>query len=401
MPEKIIFTQEQILKIIDMYADGQSCKNIGLEFACSEQTINKILKEKNIKICKQIYEETIYIKDGYKIKCCTNCNQEKLIEDFPFIKDIQQFNAQCKECISIKNKIWRENRIIQIKETDNGQEKQCNICKEIKLISEFNFRKDNGCFKNYCKICQSIKNKIWRDLRIPLVKKFDEDNDLQQCTKCKIIKPLKEFYFRKDSGSYRTDCKNCMNENKKSFRLEHIEEIQEYQIIYRNNPDNKLKAKKKVNMRRRIDPEFAFKKDTSSIIARIMRSNGGSKNNQSSWEHINWNYEQIIDFFEQVYFTIPGNEWMNRNNRGKYDIKTWDDNDLSTWTWHLDHIIPHSFFHYSSFEHPDFLKCWNIKNLRPLNGKQNIKDNNRRSEKEIKKIQMELEERLKLLQYKL
>jgi hypothetical protein len=32
---------------------------------------------------------------------------------------------------------------------------------------------------------------------------------LQECTKCCITKPLTEFYFRKDTGRFRKDCKEC------------------------------------------------------------------------------------------------------------------------------------------------------------------------------------------------
>ena len=31
------------------------------------------------------------------------------------------------------------------------------------------------------------------------------------CTKCKLEKPIYEFYFRKDSGKYRNECKSCSN----------------------------------------------------------------------------------------------------------------------------------------------------------------------------------------------
>lgn len=63
---------------------------------------------------------------------------------------------------------------------------------------------------------------------------------------------------------------------------------------------------------------------------------------------------------------------MNWNNRGKYNYKKWNDNDLSTWTWQLDHIIPHANFHYTSMTDVDFKKCWALDNLRPVSAKENI-----------------------------
>jgi len=34
--------------------------------------------------------------------------------------------------------------------------------------------------------------------------------------------------------------------------------------------------------------------------------------------------------------------------------------------WEIDHIIPISVLNFSSPEHEDFKKCWNLSNLRPL-----------------------------------
>ena len=65
---------------------------------------------------------------------------------------------------------------------------------------------------------------------------------------------------------------------------------------------------------------------------------------------------------------------MNWGNHGKMDFKNWDNNDPNTWTWQLDHIIPHSEFNYTSMDDQAFKDCWALSNLRPLSAKQNHKD---------------------------
>jgi hypothetical protein len=70
--------------------------------------------------------------------------------------------------------------------------------------------------------------------------------------------------------------------------------------------------------------------------------------------------------------------WMTWDNYGKYVLETWDDNNKSTWTWNIDHIVPHSTFIYSSMKEDNFKKCWALENLRPYSSKQNIIDGNRR-----------------------
>lgn len=66
--------------------------------------------------------------------------------------------------------------------------------------------------------------------------------------------------------------------------------------------------------------------------------------------------------------------WMSWSNYGKYNSKTWDDNDQSTWTWQIDHIIPQSCLPYTSMENDNFKRCWALENLRPYSSKQNFID---------------------------
>ena len=36
------------------------------------------------------------------------------------------------------------------------------------------------------------------------------DKDTKVCRLCGVEKPISEFYFRKDSGHYRSECKECL-----------------------------------------------------------------------------------------------------------------------------------------------------------------------------------------------
>ena len=65
---------------------------------------------------------------------------------------------------------------------------------------------------------------------------------------------------------------------------------------------------------------------------------------------------------------------MTWNNWGVYLSKTWKDDDQSTWKWNVDHIIPQSMLPFTSITDENFKKCWSLKNLRPLNAKQNVLD---------------------------
>ena len=45
--------------------------------------------------------------------------------------------------------------------------------------------------------------------------------------------------------------------------------------------------------------------------------------------------------------------------------------------WHVDHMIPKSWFTYKEFSDEEFKKCWSLDNLQPLEAKENIKKGNR------------------------
>ena len=45
--------------------------------------------------------------------------------------------------------------------------------------------------------------------------------------------------------------------------------------------------------------------------------------------------------------------------------------------WQIDHIYPQSLLPYDSMDHPNFLKCWSLDNLRPLEATENIRKGNK------------------------
>ena len=70
---------------------------------------------------------------------------------------------------------------------------------------------------------------------------------------------------------------------------------------------------------------------------------------------------------------------MNWDNWGVYKANGWNDDDQSTWTWQIDHIIPQSTLPYSSMNDDNFQKCWALNNLRPYSAKLNNLDGVKRT----------------------
>jgi len=134
--------------------------------------------------------------------------------------------------------------------------------------------------------------------------------------------------------------------------------------IESRNVNCKIKYKENINYKLRII--------ISSAILQILKNNNSSKKGKSCLKYLPFTIEELKNHLES-HFDI----WMTWENHGVYRINTWDDNDPSTWVWHIDHIIPCDALPYTSMEDENFKKCWALSNLRPLSAKENIKKGNK------------------------
>lgn len=228
------------------------------------------------------------------------------------------------------------------------------------------------------------------------------------CIKCKIEKESNNdfFYLIKKTQKYDNTCKQCSKEyqeiyrkenakslldKKKSYYQNRKDDIRDKQKQYRNRNIDAYKirdkkyydsnkssiiAKKRVykKKRREIDPMFNLRNSVSRAIALMISSQGKTKHRKSCLKYLPYTLQELKEYLEQQF-----EPWMNWNNRGAYVADKWNDNDKLTWVWQLDHIIPQSDLPYSSMEDENFKKCWDLRNLRPLNAKKNHADGVSRS----------------------
>ena len=207
------------------------------------------------------------------------------------------------------------------------------------------------------------------------------------CNKCKNDKGEIDFSL---SNLNREDrwCKVCVHEyNQKYYQANKediIASVSEYQINNRDTILIKSRARSRLQINRdkqqnrkkhkRInDPIFKMREIVSNSIRSFLNKNGIRKNNNSVIKFLPYSIEELKQYLESQFEL-----WMTWENQGVYKSKTWDDSNPSTWVWNLDHIIPHSIFHYKTMDCQEFRDCWALSNLRPLSAKQNIIDGNRR-----------------------
>lgn len=247
----------------------------------------------------------------------------------------------------------------------------CKTCGETD-ISQFYWRKDTGKYRTECKTCWNKK----------VSKYHDEHREEMSQYKKQWAEDNKEELSRNKKEYYREN-REVILASAKEYQNDHKEEKSEYDKQYRKDNAEKLNVylKRYRKSRRRTDPSFKLRNHVSRSINFFLKTHGYSKNNKSIKNYLPYSIEELKTHLEKQF-----EPWMNWDNWKKYNKNTWDDNDSSTWTWNIDHTIPHSIFQYTSMEDQLFKDCWALSNLRPLSAKQNVIDGTNRSRHIIPQI---------------
>ena len=127
------------------------------------------------------------------------------------------------------------------------------------------------------------------------------------------------------------------------------------------------KVKARLYERRKTDITLILKERISRRIWGAIK-----KDRQSVRKYLPYAMQELKEHLEKQF-----EPWMTWDNYGTYRVGIWIDHDPTTWTWQIDHIVPHSKFHYTSMEDQAFKDCWALTNLRPYSAKQNVIDGDR------------------------
>lgn len=197
------------------------------------------------------------------------------------------------------------------------------------------------------------------------------------CKKCNQSKVLEEFPIHSivnDKTYYRTLCKVCENEYRSDYKNNHPE-LKDYYKEYKKKyyQENKIPLleyqKEYLRIERLNNPARKIRENISRSINYHLNKLNTSKLGSSIKNFLPYTIDELKNHLESQF-----EPWMTWENYGTYRRDIWDDNDSSTWTWQIDHIIPHSNFKYTSMEDEEFKECWSLNNLRPYSSKQNLLD---------------------------
>jgi hypothetical protein len=189
---------------------------------------------------------------------------------------------------------------------------------------------------------------------------------------------LKEYTSQNKEkiAKYKTDNKSSIDTKNSEYRLNNKTKIKDRnRVYYVNNKEKIVERNQRYDaLKRDSDPAFKLRKRVSNSIFKQIKISNSSKDGSSILQFLPYTIQQLKEHLEKQF-----EPWMTWENYGTYEIDKWNDDDPSTWTWQMDHIIPHSTFKYASMDEQAFKECWALSNLRPLSAKQNVSDGNRRS----------------------
>jgi hypothetical protein len=212
---------------------------------------------------------------------------------------------------------------------------------------------------------------------------------MKVCYKCQIEKDESEFHKNKQiEGGFHYYCKECVKQYQDGVRLkrreydkkyyrENMERKKEYDARpeikerrkqrkkqYNAKPETKKRNNQRAKERCQTDSCYKLRKCISTTIWRGLKNNGGSKRGSSILSKLPYTMQELKQHIESLW-----ESWMSWKNHGPYDP--------NRKTWQIDHIKPHSCFHYENMDCEEFRKCWSLSNLRPLESLANIKKGNK------------------------
>ena len=184
----------------------------------------------------------------------------------------------------------------------------------------------------------------------------------------------KEYENFRSFDYYNTHKNNYIETNriraKKWYFNNKLIAIARIKLWAKNNPEkrmvirrryyikNRTKIFAQIKSRRRNNLQFRLRSIVSKAVWYYLRRNFSSKNSHSAWCHLSYKPGQLKQHLEKQF-----DQNMSWENYGSY--------------WHIDHIIPQSKLLYDSMEHPNFQKCWDLSNLRPLEKFENLRKGNK------------------------
>lgn len=193
----------------------------------------------------------------------------------------------------------------------------------------------------------------------------EKQKEYYQINKKKIINKQKAYYQinkekirQREKERYQKNKEKMIERQKKYYRLNREEVLKKSSQYYRNNIDKKKEYSHQYDKNNRDkrndyrknkydnDPIYRLRTNMTNAVNQSLKKSGLSKGG-THWEKlVGYTKKELKKHLENLF--KPGMSWKNREE------------------WHIDHIIPVSFFKYNSTDDVEFRYCWSLNNIQPL-----------------------------------
>ena len=230
-------------------------------------------------------------------------------------------------------------------------EKKCSDCESIKPLTEFGCKTSNrDGLTGRCKLCLA---EYQRQYRLNNKEKIIEINRLYRLNNKEKIAEIKKQHYKNNKENieayqkqYREDNKEKVANRKKIYQQNNKEKIAIYQKQYAN--ENRNKINKHARDRRKTDPLYKLRGDLSTLMWYALKSQNLSRK-KSFMKYVNYTIQDLYNHLK---------------HQGHYDLTKPS----------IDHIIPQSLYDFS--DEIEISKCWDLRNLRPMELNENSSKNN-------------------------
>jgi hypothetical protein len=213
------------------------------------------------------------------------------------------------------------------------------------------------------------------------------------CSKCQKEKPLNEFYKDVDNkDGHRSDCKICRKKIVKQYSLNNYEKIKQKNKIYNYNHKKERqlydkqynsKNKKEIDLYNKqyyiINKSKLILKNKEYRLKNKDKLRIGRRTYKNNKLKTNINFKILESYRSRIYHALKNNQKLGHTIKLimcsipelKLHIEklwlpgmSWNNWGYGKNKWHIDHIIPCSFFNMS--DPVEQYMCFRWQNLQPL-----------------------------------
>ena len=193
-----------------------------------------------------------------------------------------------------------------------------------------------------------------------------EEKTLDCFSKNRVTKDGYAGWCKECKGKYDLENKDRKNEMDRRWyqRNKARKREQDKRWSEKNRDRRNRRSAERQRERYHTDPCYKLRHLTSSMVWHRLKSGKGG---ESMLPYVDWNsYKELEEHLESQF-----EDWM-----------TWDNHGVCHPTekrWHIDHIKPQSVLleGVTSMDDPKFRECWSLKNLQPLEARENILKGNK------------------------